>query len=484
MPKINAISLPLPEFVSRLASLAESRGVPLYLVGGALRDYFLGEKIKDWDLAGELSLLEGFIGETKKAGYAWFYLDQETRQIRIILDRETVIDFLPLLPGQTIAEDLARRDFTLNAMAFDFNTGELLDPQRGRRDLENRVLRQTSPGVFIDDPVRLLRGLRISRRLGLELEKVTLRQIKKDAHSLATAAPERIRDEVFKMLEDDKAFAGVKLLEKTGLFGVLFPEFDSTRGVGVNEEHLFDVYRHSFEVLKAADRAAKTGLNRFPACSGRLEANFQTEITPGRKRRGLFKLAALLHDLGKPGTLRWEADGSLSFHGHPHLGGEIAEAVAKRLALSGEETAYLKILIANHMRPLLLARQGSVSPRARYRLFRDLGEELPDLLLLAAADLKAGMGNKPEKVGEQAYLELCRELLKEYYHPTRLSSPPKLLNGNQVMGILKLSPGPRVGEILKELEELAALGKVQNSGEAEAWVLNHAGSPQNQQVEK
>jgi len=444
--------------------------LPLYLVGGALRDHLLARPSRDWDLAGEAGWLEIFKQTAQREKHAWFYLDEESRQIRILLREGGTVDFLPFPAGQGIGEDLARRDFTVNSLALDLASGELLDPAGGREDLAARRLRMTSSRVFEDDPVRLLRGVRFAAWLGFAFEGGTRRSIKKQAALILKAAPERIRDELFKLLELPQAYAGLRLLEKSGLFAVLFPEFEATRGVGVNEEHLYDVYRHSFEVLKAADRTAGCGLKRFGAESRLLGENFQTELTPGRKRLALFKLAALLHDLGKPGTLRVHSDQSLTFYGHPHLGGGIAGEIAARLALSGEESAYLKQLVANHMRPLLLARQGTVSPRARYRLFRELGNRLPDLLLLALSDLRAGIGNKPEKVGEKAYLDLCRELLGEYYHPTRISAPPRLLNGHQIMQILKIKPGPQVGEILKELEEQIALGRVRNKAEAKRWV--------------
>jgi poly(A) polymerase len=444
------------------------------LVGGAVRDAWLAETDRrrgaDLDVAVRSGALDLASRVAARLGGAFVPLDPERGAARV-LAAGTCLDVTDWRAA-TLQDDLAARDFTANALAVPL--GELLsrgrarviDPTGGLEDLRARRLRVHDARVLDEDPLRTLRGVRLEAALGLRLTPRTAKAIRGAAGGLARVSPERIRDELLALLALPRTTRALRRLDVLGLLGVILPEMEAMRATAQPAPHRFPVLEHSLRAVAGAD-ALLLGLRSLRPFGEELAAHMAEELGGGVLRAQVLKLAALLHDVSKPETRR-VIDGRVRFFEHDVIGAERARAIGERLRFPVRANAVLERLVRHHLRPGHLAAAGRVTPRARYRFFRDLREDTRGLLLLALVDAAAVRGESFRSVWRRAML--VRDLLRGWEERQVSGDATPLLRGGDIMERFGLAPGPAVGRLLERAREAQALGLVATRDEALAYL--------------
>jgi len=458
-----------------LAAAAPLLPAPAWLTGGAVRDALLGRPVRDLDLALPAASLETGRRLADQLGGAFVPLHDAPGVARVVLRRdgqEYRVDLADFRAGG-IEGDLCGRDFTVNALAVvvaELLGGEapILDPSGGLGDLAARRLRAASPGAFAADPVRTLRAVRLAQELGLAVEPGTAALAGASAHALAGAAGERIREELFRLLALGTGAAGLRQADAWGLLEAILPEARPMKVTPQPLPHRFTVWEHSLRAVEAVERLLGD-LGLLAPHDAALAPHLEEPLEAGVRRRELLKLAALLHDVAKPET-RSEVEGRVRFIGHDKLGAERARAIAGRLRLGGRATGVLARLVGQHLRLMHLGQLEEVSRRARYRFFRDLGEEAQDLICLALADAAAATGVEPAAVWRGPAGAFLASFLAGWEEAESAAAAPPLLRGGDVMAAFGLAPGPEVGRLLAEAREAQALGLVRSREEALAYL--------------
>jgi poly(A) polymerase len=446
----------------------------IYLVGGYLRDLFLGNVSKDVDL-----LVPGSPGELARAvarrfGGKDFSLKAEKGVYRVVLGRgenRRTMDF-STLKGASIEEDLSLRDFTINAMALEVGglvmeetlllPRDLVDKNYGWRDLERRLLRECHRHSFLMDPVRLVRALRFRHLLGLEFEGATLNHVKKYAPLVSRVPGERVAAEIMETLSHAGGAEVFSEVEETGLLPHLFPELVPLVGLEQNAYHHLDVWSHTLETLRQLDDIMSSPGKLFPRHAAEIRKHLEEPVQDTWPRKAFLRLAALYHDAGKALTFSRDETGRIHFYSHQEKSAEAVDGLAARLRLSRAAAVYLRRTVAHHMDiGFLLA--GKASSRATERKLGRLGDELVDVVVLSTADRYATRGPMSTQEGLERYVAFCARLLEEYF---RRKAVPPLLRGRDLLEELSLEEGPLVGRILSEIEEAQLRGEVETRGEA------------------
>ncbi len=487
------IQISLPEWpLKRVRAIAAARGVRVWLVGGVARDALLGRSVHDWDFAVDRDALglARAVGDALDGAY--FPLDVERGTGRVILATEDgarlELDFA-VLRGADLEADLAARDFTINALALD-ETGALVDPLGGEADLRARRIRAASERAFQNDPLRMLRATRLEAELDFEIEPQTVAWIRRDAPLLALPSAERLRDEFARGMAVPGASAYLQRLDELGLLPHVAPELELLKGVTQSPPHRFDVWRHTLMTVDTLEMvvAAVTGASLWPRpraladapptawgdvarvlsqFSGDLREHLAVALCAGRDRASLLKLAALLHDAGKPATWSEGADGRIHFYGHESAGARIAAARLQKLRFSRDEMKRARVIVEGHLRPLHLARAKKITRRAVYRYFRATGDAGVEVVLLSLADHLATWGPNLQEHRWERRLEMAELLLDHYFERREETvAPPPLVSGHDLMTALGLEAGPEIGRLLEALREAQAAGEVQTREEA------------------
>jgi poly(A) polymerase len=474
-PRLRTFSLrrltrPQIELLRALVRAAPKSAAPV-LVGGAVRDALLGRPpAVDLDVA----LASGALAVGRRLadalGVAFVPLDTERGAARVVAPgyRVDLADFR----APTLAEDLAARDFTVNALAVPLarllrgGQAPIEDPLGGLADLAARRLRLAGPGVLADDPVRVLRGVRLAATLGFRLTPATRAAIRRAAPTCTSVSPERVRDEVLALMAAPATGRALRMADRLGVLGAVFPEVEPMRETSQPEPHRFDVLEHSLRAVEACDRL----LARLPTLrpfGPELATHVAEPLGGGISRRQILKLATLLHDVSKPETRR-AVRGRVRFLEHDVIGAARARAIGERLRLPERAIAVLERLVRHHLRPMHLSASGELTARARYRFFRDLGGETRDLLLLVLSDASGVRGQSPFFLWGR--MPLVRELLAGWEEQRESFRREPLLRGDDVMARFGLSPGPEVGRLLARAREAQDLGLVGTRDEALAYL--------------
>lgn len=485
---------PFPPLLDSVrAALPHDR--PVYLVGGAVRDLWLRRPVHDFDFAIPENAMPIARQVANALGGAFYPLDPERDTGRVVLTdpqgKRVFLDFARFR-GADLDADLEGRDFTVNAMAMDLRSQALFDPLGGMADLKAKCLRACSPGTFVDDPVRILRGVRLAAELGFRIQPETRAAMKAAVPLMARVSAERLRDELFHLFETSRVAAGIRALELLGALKYILPELPALKSVAQPQPHVHDVWAHTLATVehlqailqtfiaepqagRAADRSRSLSLPSLERYQARLEAHLAAVSPTGRSRRALLFLAALYHDVAKPMVRTVEA-GSLHFRGHDEAGAQQVALRARALALSNEEIALLQTLVAQHMRVhfhvnRLLQEGKAPSRRAIYRFFRDCGAAGVDVCLLTMADLRATYEQTLTPEIWKACLDIVALFLESWFEkPFESIAPPALINGDDLMRAFSLPPGPRIGELLEAVREAQAVGEVSTREEALAFV--------------
>jgi len=460
------------DVVDAVASLARDSGLSLFLVGGAIRDLVLSRPLgPDYDFVadvrGDASRLEAFSARVaERLGGTSFVLDKKTPLYRVALKgrpHRASVDLSPVM-GAEIAEDLRARDFTVNAMAMDTAllwSGEasVTDPCGGLEDASLGLLRMTSPDVFERDPLRCLRGVRLSVGYGLTLEADTVRAMRAGAALLSRTSRERIRDELTAIFEAEDARAGLAALFDLKIVDTIAPEIKGWEDIGG-----YGLLSHSLAVVDEAAGLVRAILeDGLPGLPAGVRERYSSR-TGAVSNAALLKMAAFFHDAGKAATIS-RASGRLRFKGHDALGAGLAREMLLRLRFSRRTAGDVARLVGNHHRVFTLAALERPSYRARAHFFRAVhGAPGVDLLLLALADARATCASPAP-----ALLSLVTDMLGFYYGVYSVEKPPPLLGGAEIMDTFGMAEGPLVGEIMEKVAEWIEEGRV--SERAEALVL-------------
>ncbi len=444
----------------------------LYLVGGALRDLLL-RRLRpnpDFDFCLKSGALRFGRKLSRKLKCAFVLLDEEhaaCRLVKKIQGRIYTFDFSDFR-DTTLEKDLRRRDFTINALALPLEEAlsnkdleaSLIDPCGGQADLKKGLVRMAGLNSFREDPLRILRAFSFGCALNFKLTRETLAKARQESKRISTVSDERIRDELFKILDTPSAYATFAVLDQIKVLEIIFPEIKPMRGIGQGPYHHLDVWQHTLETLKQFELIIKS-----PVKDRQIQVYLDEVLAGSRKRSSLLKLACILHDIGKPAALRREKK-KLIFHGHERVGLGMSRSIWRRLKLSNDEGRRLERMVLWHLRPGYLADNPHPSVRAVFRYFRDTGSDSLGVLLLSLADQRATKGPLTTATSRLQHEKTVKHLIRQLLKKQDEKQLVRFLNGHDLMRKFKIPASPLIGDLLAALEEAQAIGKIKNKNEA------------------
>ena len=464
--------------IDRVRAHFLAKGTKAFLVGGGVRDALLGRLTKDIDLAvdGNAFVVAGDLAAS--LGGHVVPLDEARNLVRVVIPERpgwagSSID-VSSMPEGGIEADLAARDFTIDAMGVALSDGEfrVIDPFGGRADLDKRVIRAVTATALRTDPARLVRGPRLAAQLRFRIAEETADRIRTLACLATTVAPERLRDELLKLLAEPNAASSLRLADELGLLCRIVPELKESKGVTQPKEHYWDVFTHQIETvgnveLVVGDTAPSDPVVGEVPRFDTMARHFAETVSDGHTRLTLLKFAGLLHDVAKPATRTVEASGRIRFLGHHKTGADVAEGIARRLRFSRRGTEIARLMVQNHLRPGQMAGQSELpSGKAIFRYFRDVGDAAIDTLYLNLADYLAARGPLLEHDDWSEHCRIVGHVLHEGLEGKAPETLPKLISGHDIIGVFALEPGRQIGVLLARVNEAHAEGEITNKEEA------------------
>ncbi len=460
---MNKIIMETRKLFSKIYKVAKKEKVEVYVVGGYVRDSLMNVKEKkdiDFVVVGSgLKFAKALDKELKEIGSLVEFPDFDTARYVFTEEDEAgnkiqllEIEFAgartekydqssrkPAVTATSLEEDLKRRDFTVNTLAQKVGAfgklGKIVDLFEGQKDLKNKILRTPlDPNeTFSEDPLRMMRATRFASQLGFVIEANTYEALKTNYQRLKIISAERIKEELFKLLSTKQPSVGLRILYETGLCSMFLPEVNALDGVE-------EIYGHQHK--------------------NNLEHTFKVVDNVAEKTdKVLLRFAALVHDIGKPGTKQFASGRGWTFDMHEHLGKKIVRIVSKRLRFSKEESDYVAKLVRWHQQPISLMDEG-VTDSAVRRLIVNLGDELNDLMILCRSDITTGNPTKLKKrIKNYDYLE---KRLEEVMEKDKLRAFQSPVRGEEIMELTGLKPGPTIGKIKTAIEEAILEGIIPN----------------------
>ncbi|MFA6384068.1 MAG: HD domain-containing protein [Candidatus Omnitrophota bacterium] len=464
--------IPHRALFKRIYEYAREKNNELYVVGGFLRDIYLNrsKQVPDIDFCiprGAVAFGKG-LARHLKCGFV--VLDPIHGCCRLVVRSSGVVCTVDIADfrGRTLAADLALRDFSVNTLCLALSdialggdpSASIVDLYGARLDIKRKRLRILYAKAFDDDPLRVLRAFSLSAVFGFSIDREALRSLGRKKKLLSRVSGERIRDEFFKILESDRAHECLRALDESGVLGIIFPEIRAMKRVKRAGKDRLDVWSHTLDTVFHIER-----LCGRMARNADIAAYLRAPLPGGRSMHALIKLAALLHDAGKPRTFKYER-GKISFYGHERLGSRIVSDIARRLKLSNEEERMIARITFLHLRPGYMATMPAVTARAIFRYFRDAGKGSAAILLLALADERATSGYAVVEKIRPRYERLMFRLIRLYFDRQTAHPMKRFLTGHDIMRLGSMPPSAAVGAILKELDELQAIKTITTRSQA------------------
>lgn len=442
----------------RIGEIADSMGREVYVVGGYVRDIFLQRPVNDIDfvtVGSGISLAKEVSEALGRGDHLTVYANYGTAQIKY---RNLELEFVgarresyhresrnPIVEDGTLEDDQNRRDFTINAMAICLNAdryGELVDPFGGIADLHKGIIRTPlDPDItFSDDPLRMMRAIRFATQLNFEIYSETFEAIRRNRERISIITRERINDELGKIMRSARPSIGFRLLDECGLLQQIFPVLCELKGVEIMEgKGHKDNFNHTLQVV---DNVAAHSDNEW------------------------LRWAALLHDIGKPQTKRYDEKLGWTFHNHNFVGEKMISRIFRKMKMPmNEKMKYVEKLVGLHMRPQSVGEDG-VSDSGVRRMITDAGEDLDDLMILAEADITS---KNPAKVRRQLEgFARLRKRMSELSDADALRNWKNPVNGNEIIDFFKIEPGKEIAEIKGAVKEAIIEGRIPYEHDA-AW---------------
>ena len=516
----------LPATLGKIACLLASQGRQGYIIGGFIRDWLLGRKTNDIDIAvtgaaitiaREIAReIEGkFVPLDEVNDLARVVMIEGERQNKKLRGTEWHFDFSTF--SQDIESDLARRDFTINAMALELShfvtastatnmssrelaslfaekqlRRKLIDPFSGEEDLRNKIVRRVSEQIFEADAARLLRAVRLAAELDFTIEPETESLILRYAQAITEVSGERTREELLRLLTPPRAACHLRYLDELGLLLALIPELVESKGVEQPTVHFWDVFEHSLQTVAAIEfllresdwEYSNEDMLAIAPWSDIMDRHLSQEVSSGSNHKVLLKLGGLFHDIAKPMTKTIDDTGRARFLGHSKEGAAMTANILARLRFSNREIRLVESLVYHHLRPVQMAKtrvpknsegfcgENDELPTQRsiYRFFRDTGEIGIDILFLALADYLASRGPLASREEWERHCQLINYIIEEHDQQQAKILPVKLVDGHDIMNAFGLAPGPLIGKLLARVRESHASGELSSREEALALV--------------
>ncbi len=439
----------------------------IYLVGGSVRDYLMGIESHDRDIIVMDEDAKNFSLKLQKLFDATFVpLDEENKIYRLVMsDKINYIDITNPVGG-TIEKDLMRRDLTINAIAVNINSGEVVDISGGVTDIKNKCIHCVNEQNFVDDPLRLLRVYRFQSLYNFSIAPETLSAICKYVELIKKPAFERINYEVLRLFSGRYAHVALENMNKTWLLEEIFPFVKELKQVPPNSHHHLDLLHHSIETVKQIQEIYDNAQDEVKEHLDRVDFG-------GFSRLAHLKFAGFIHDIGKFSTWTIEEGGRHRFIGHDDVGSKLAGTMLKKMHFSNKQVDYLTKMIKFHIYPSQLMSSPQITEKIMMRFVRKMDANSIDNIILAMADRLSARG--PEITDEvvEHNINLLTTLMKFYLDVRETLKPlPIFLTGNDVMEILNIKPSPKLGKIMNSLHEAQLNGDVQTREQAVKFVQN------------
>lgn len=445
---------------SKISEVADSQNVECFVIGGFVRDIFLKRNSKDIDvvvLGSGIAIAESLASSLGKKAYLSVFKNFGTAQVKY---KDIEVEFVgarkesyqrdsrkPIVEDGTLEDDQNRRDFTINAMAICLNEdrfGELIDPFDGLKDLDNKLIRTPlDPDItFSDDPLRMMRAIRFATQLDFEIYPETFDALERNKQRIEIISKERIIDELNKIMLSKRPSKGFKLLDKCGLLEIIFPELANMKGVDVVEGRAHkDNFYHTLTVL---DNLARVSDDLW------------------------LRWSALLHDIAKPVTKRWDDKMGWTFHNHNFVGEKMIPHIFRRMKLPlNDKMKFVQKMVSLHMRPIVLAEE-EVTDSAIRRLLFDAGDDIEALMNLCEADITSKNKEKVERYLKN--FQLVRDKLFEIEEKDRVRNFQPPISGDEIMEMFNLTPSREVGILKMTLKDAILDGIITNNRD-EAYQL-------------
>jgi len=478
------------KFFTLISDTADDLGLECYVIGGWVRDLFLQRPSKDIDIVvvdqnkkierPGIAIAEALRNKLGHHAHIAIYRNFGTAQLK---HRNLEIEFVgarkesydrnsrkPITEDGTLTEDQNRRDFTINAMAICLNKdhfGELVDPFNGMLDLEDGIIATPlDPDItFSDDPLRMMRCVRFATQLNFYIEEETFDALERNKERIKIISAERIADELNKIMLSQSPSKGFIDLDRCGLLALIFPEFVQLQGVETRNGRAHkDNFYHTLEVLENVAKATQ---------SDDFQHNEDSQWESKKDHLLWLRWAALLHDIGKPKSKRWDNQLGWTFHNHNNIGAKMIPNIFQRMKLPmNEKMKYVQKLVELHMRPIVIADE-EVTDSAVRRLIFDAGEDISDLMLLCTADITSKNEAKKAKFIEN--FRLVKEKINDVSESDRIRLFQPIIKGEEIMEMFGLKPSREVGILKNALKDAQLDMKIDGSHEsAIAFLIEEA----------